>query len=78
MYLMDLLSGHLGYGVILRLTIGLCSFLSPGDPVDALENIFHSHPGLLLLCDSPSNMMLPETLDKGSKPEPEISESLEV
>ena len=44
---------------LLRLMIGLHLSLSPGDPVDALEYIFHSHPGLLLI------VMVPETLDEG-------------
>ena len=63
--LMNLLSGHLSYGIILQLMKGLHFLLSPGDAIDALENIFHSHPGLLLFCHSSSNVMVPETSDEG-------------
>ena len=57
-------SGHLSYGIIHWLIVSFCLLLSPSDPIDAVKHIFHSFPGLMLLCNSSSYVVLPEPMDQ--------------
>ena len=44
--------------------VGLCVYISPGDPIDAPENILNGNPRFLFFSDSPSDVAITESSDE--------------
>ena len=61
---MDTLSQHLRDQVVSWFLVGLESHLILGYPIHTPADVFYGIPTLLFLSNSPSDMVVPESLDE--------------